>query len=113
MHRDEREVLGMESKKQRVSEPESELETEESLDLEVFEKFQEKMESRQIARGSVPWKLLFDEVVTDRLREEDPSSCMREMRRRKLAPPTRVGASGSVEPDGADEVGELGGEDGS
>ena len=106
MHSGEREILGVESKKRRVEAAETELETEESIDPDAYKIFTENLENRGISKDSAVWKMLFDEIAMDRLRERDPTSWMREVRRRELAQADRERA------EAGDGGGELGGEDG-
>ena len=61
---------------------EAEIETEETLDPEVMKGFVER--NAGIERGSTVWKMLFDEMVLDRLKGVDMRAWMRESRRREM-----------------------------
>lgn len=102
------------SKKRRVESEQMQLETEETIDPEAFREFEEKMKCRGMGKTHGAWKLLFDEVVIERLKERHSTEWMRVMCQRGLSPTgvekeeeqepeegdgERIGGSGSVEPD--------------
>ena len=62
----EREVLGVSERRVGL-----EIETEETVDPEVMREFIEKQSKANVERGSAVWRLLFDEVVMERLKDRD------------------------------------------
>ena len=86
----EREVLGVSDRKR--DRAEAEIETEETLDPEVMRGFVERNAS--IERGSMTWKILFDELVMDRLKGVDMRDWMRESRKRELEAAKRMEDAG-------------------
>ena len=74
----------MRSKKRRVESEIEELETEDTIDSQAYEEFVKRMQDHRIEKDSGAWKLLFDEVAVERLKEKNPSAWMRLMRARRL-----------------------------
>ena len=102
----DREVLGVSERG--VRRVELEIETEETVDPEVMREFIEKQNKANVERRQAVWRLLFDEVVMERLRNRDVDSWRRERRRRDmevdasvgpLRMDTAAGESGVIEPD--------------
>ena len=74
----------MRSKKRRVESESEELETEATIDSQAYDEFVKRMSDHRIERDSSSWKLLFDEVVVERLKARNPTAWMRLMRARRL-----------------------------